>query len=251
MSYTPRTTQPSNDDLRWRSQSAGGYNNFPNVAVRWGTLNPYSGSVLANCTGYAQGRWMEIGKTNTPYAFSGNAGNWLNEAKAAGYETGTEPALGAIAVFSGHVCVVEDIPDDGIIITSESAYASYIFNYPVERTKENGWQRSGGHAGTFLGFIYHPNVEPIEPEYSINIYKGTASKYSAKAGEIVTITATVERGQHFQRWETKGITLDHPASRVTTFLMPANNVYITAIIKDYRSGAFLKANQVIKGGATI
>lgn len=180
MTYTPRTTQPSNDDLRWRSQTRGGYNNFPSVADRWPeAITPYTGSVLANCTGYCAGRWMELGNTNTPYAFSGNAKEWISEGKSAGYETGSEPKLGAVIVFgawsgssAGHVGIVEEISSDGsYILCSESNWTKEAsrgyFEYPVTRYRSTGWKRSGSTSGAAIGFVYHPGISPSpspEPE---------------------------------------------------------------------------------------
>lgn len=251
MTYTPRTTRPDNSDLRWRAQTAGGYNNFPDVSTRWGTLTPYAGSVLANCTGYAQGRWMEIGGTSTPYAFSGNAGDWLNEAKTAGYETGTEPREGAILVFSGHVCVVEEVDGD-TIHTSDSAFplgsSGFIFDY-VTRTRANGWQRAGGTAGTFLGFVYHPGIQP-EPEptrYPITVTNGTASKTEAEEGETITVAATIPRGYHLQRWEANGIALSSVRALSFSFTMPANAVDLTAVIAKNKT-RHGKALQWYRGG---
>ncbi len=251
MTYTPRTTQPDNGDLRYTRADYGGYctTNFS------GSPQPWTGSVLANCVGYVHGRWMEIGNTNTDYNLShGNAKEYYNYAD--GYERGQDPKLGAILCLgggaNGHVCVVEEIAEDGSWIkTSESNYGGPVFRYWT-RYKAYGWRPgdSSAYVGGFQGFIYHPDVspEPVIPEYNIYIYNGTASKTTAKEGETITITATVEKGKHFQRWATSGVTLDHPASKTTTFVMPANDVYLTAIVKENTTTVFKKGYQAYRGG---
>lgn len=246
MSYTPRTTQPNDDDLRFRSndglQGSNGYNNFPNVRARWGGLSPYLGSVLANCTGYCQGRWMELGNTNTPYAFHGNAGDWINEAIQAGYATGSEPQLGAIVVFAGwpsnsagHVAVVEEISGDGSYIKcSESNYGATIFEWPVYRYRDTGWKRRGSSSGASIGFIYHPNITPVEPTYTLTVVNGSASSYSGKNGDTVTITANQPQGGLvFYKWiqSTTNGTIENPNIINTKFTFGSGNNTLTAIYK--------------------
>ena len=249
MSYTPRTTQPSDDDLRFRSndglQGSNGYNNFPNVRARWGGLSPYLGSVLANCTGYCQGRWMELGNTNTPYAFHGNAGDWINEARQAGYQIGSEPQLGAIVVFAGwssnragHVAVVEEISDDGSYIKcSESNYGSTIFEWPVYRYRETGWKRRGSSSGASIGFVYHPNITPAPPappKYNLTVVNGRADLYVEEAGTVTNIYADPPSGGlTFYKWiaSTTNGTIANPNIMNTTFTFGNGDNTITALYR--------------------
>lgn len=250
MSYTPRTTQPSNDDLRFRSNDglagSNGYNNFPNVRARWGGLSPYLGSVLANCTGYCQGRWMELGNTNTPYAFHGNAGDWINEARQAGYQTGSEPQLGAIVVFAGwstnragHVAIVEEIADDGSYIKcSESNYGSTIFEWPVYRYRETGWKRRGSSSGPSIGFVYHPNITPptppAPPKYNLTVVNGRADLYVEEAGTVTNIYADQPKGGLvFYKWvaSTTNGTIANPNIMNTTFTFGNGDNKITALYR--------------------
>lgn len=75
-------------------------------------------SIYHNCTWYAYGRFNEIaGKTNRLPA--GDAGTW--------YDTytglkGSTPKVGAIAVYSTHVGIVEKIFNNGDILLSNSAF---------------------------------------------------------------------------------------------------------------------------------
>lgn len=158
MTYTPRTSAPTSGDLRWTKTTYGGYNQ-----CIIGSPTAWSGSVLANCTGYVHGRWMEIGNTNTEYNLSfGNAKEYYSHDD--GYERGSEPKLGAILCLggglSGHVAIVEEILSDGNIMCSESNWGGPTFRY-VQRDRATGWKMHGGSTvGDFQGFIYHPSISP-------------------------------------------------------------------------------------------
>lgn len=80
-----------------------------------------------------------------------------------------------------------------------------------------------------------PPVTPEEPptqpqEYQITVNGGTADASSAAAGQVVTITAQEPEGQAFVRWNTasEGVVLENAQSPKTTFVMPENDVTITA-----------------------
>ena len=80
-----------------------------------------------------------------------------------------------------------------------------------------------------------PPVTPEEPptqpqEYQITVNGGTADASSAAAGQVVTITAQEPEGQTFVRWNTasEGVVLENAQSPKTTFVMPENDVTITA-----------------------
>lgn len=258
MTYTPRTSAPENGDLRWTRSDYGGYctTNFSGSPQSW------AGSVLANCTGYVHGRWMEIGGTTVDYALShGNAKEYYTNT-GDGFERGQDPKLGAILCLSGsnksgsagHVCVVEEIASDGTWIkTSESNWGGPEFRYWT-RYKAYGWRpaNSDVYVGGFQGFIYHPNVEPEDPEYAINIYNGIASKTKAKAGETITIEAILLKGEKFVRWSYNGVTLLYPYRKKTSFVMPSNDVFLTAIKKKKTSICVLNGTrQPLKNGTII
>lgn len=146
--FVPRLTIPSNTDLHWIKTTYGGYNHCILGSPSYGT-----GSVLANCTGYAWGRFLEECNLTNCHLSTGNAGNWYGHTSD-GYQRGSLPKLGAIACWSGgsagHVAVVEEITAS-YIKCSESGWnwSDYfrITNYPVNMN------RSGF---TFQGFIYTP-----------------------------------------------------------------------------------------------
>ena len=95
--------------------------------------------IKGNCTWYAWGRaWELTGKKPTEAGFTGDACEWWNaNKKSRKYEYGSEPRVGAIAVWksslpnsdgSGHVAVVEKIENNKIYI-SESMWHGVTFKY--------------------------------------------------------------------------------------------------------------------------
>ena len=131
----------------------------------WYSRNPFylAGYGLPNCTCYAWGRFWEIADidrdySNRPTLSTGNAEDWFGYT-GDGYERGNEPRLGAIICFAdgpfsgdGHVAVVEQINDDGSIVTSNSAYGGEYFYtqtlHPPYYLPASGY--------VFQGFIYNP-----------------------------------------------------------------------------------------------
>ena len=77
------------------------------------------------------------------------------------------------------------------------------------------------------------NFTTVEPGYHINVINGTSDKDEAIAGETVNITAnTAPLWQEFDRWVTNDVvTFADVNSSVTSFVMPANDVTVTATYK--------------------
>lgn len=113
--------------------------------------------VLANCVGYAAGRFNEIiGQGGFIYwQYAPDPDQWIARAQTEGLRTGSEPQLGAVAVWTHHVAVVEQINADGSITTSESGYGCANPFWISHRSRGGG---SWGGEG-FLGFIYQPKEE--------------------------------------------------------------------------------------------
>lgn len=65
------------------------------------------------CTWYAKERRPDLPN------MLGNGGQWVANAAARGYSTGSTPRPGAIAEMPGHVAVVESVNGDGTIVISE------------------------------------------------------------------------------------------------------------------------------------
>lgn len=95
--------------------------------------------ITGNCTWYAWGRaWEMTGKKPDDAGFIGNGYEWWDANKKSGkYQYGSEPRVGAIAVWksslpgsdgSGHVAIVEKI-ESGKTYISESTWHGIPFSY--------------------------------------------------------------------------------------------------------------------------
>ncbi len=195
MTYTTRTTRPANGDKRWTKYAPkDGYYGYNNQI--YGSPSAWAGSVLANCTGYVHGRWMELGDTTTEYNLSNGHANsyWGHDD---GYARGQTPQLGAVLCMgggsNGHVAIVEEILDNGDIMCSESNWGSSIFEY-VRRYKSLGYRRSSSSAsiGGFQGFIYHPSISPTPPTPPKPPYAGGINLLM-----LITQQNKRKRGKHY------------------------------------------------------
>lgn len=167
--FTKRTSKPTKDNKSYIRKVSGGWNScIP------GYPTDKDCDVLANCVGYANGRFNEIITELTGYqgnkynTLNCNAESFIEKAKKAGLEIGQIPKPGAIVVWAkgivgnaddgaGHVAIVEEVLDDNTIYTSESSYGISAF-YNAKRSNSNG--RWGiGSKYTFRGFIYNPAVK--------------------------------------------------------------------------------------------
>lgn len=229
MSYTPRTSAPGSGDPYWTNTTYGGYNE-----QILGRPSAWSGSVLANCTGYVHGRWMELGGVTSEYDLSsGNANTYWGHAD--GYARGQEPRLGAVLCLGGggygHVAIVEEIFDNGDIMVSESNYDRAVFEY-VRRYKSTGYMRSGGSVGGFQGFIYHPGISTPEPAYTLTVVNGHADSYAGHNTNRVSIYADIPEGYVFNRWQINGAgSIDNILQPVAVFQFGAGDCTITATFK--------------------
>lgn len=136
----------------------------------WYSQNPFyqSGYGLPNCTCYAWGRFWEISDPsgtgeNRPTLPTGDAGTWYPN--VTGYTKSQTPQLGAVICWShktgaGHVAIVEQINDDGSIVTSNSNYSGTFF-YTMTLYKENGYNINENYS--FQGFILNPYITSITP----------------------------------------------------------------------------------------
>lgn len=85
-----RRTKPRKGNLYYTKTINGGYNQ-----ARTGKPLDRECNVLANCVGYANGRFAEIiGKPFIEYQFTKNAENFIEDAIRYGLEISEEPTLG-------------------------------------------------------------------------------------------------------------------------------------------------------------
>lgn len=160
--FKPRTTKPEAGNKYYITKAKGGYSD----AIVGKPTDPDC-NVLANCVGYAYGRFNEIGGYGyCKYLRPTNAENFIQYAN--GLEVGQTPKLGACMVWrkgatlngsdgAGHVAIVEKVLSNSTVVTSESGYNSKKPFWTQTRNKGNGnWGAGSGY--TFLGFIYNPAV---------------------------------------------------------------------------------------------
>ena len=161
-----RTTKPSGNK-NFITTGAGGWN----TCIQ-GYPTDSGANVLANCVGYASGRFNEIinearGTTGCTYKYLNcNAENFIERAQSAGLKTGSTPRVGAIGCAmkgstlnggdgAGHVWIVEKVNSATSTYTSESGYGGTAF-WNQTRSNSNGrWGLGSGY--TFRAYIYLPD----------------------------------------------------------------------------------------------
>jgi hypothetical protein len=129
-------------------------------------------NVLANCVGYASGRFNEIinearGTTGCTYKYLNcNAENFIERAQSAGLKTGSTPRVGAIGCAmkgstlnggdgAGHVWIVEKVNSSTSTYTSESGYGGSAFWNQTRSNSNDRWGLGSGY--TFRAYIYLPD----------------------------------------------------------------------------------------------
>lgn len=158
-----RTKKPEAGNKFYNTKSNGGYS----TCIQ-GKPTDKGCNVLANCVGYACGRFNEIiGEMKYP-SLNCNAENFIERAKNTyGLEVGQEPKVGAIMCWqhgtlsgsdgAGHVAIVEKVISDTEVYTSESSYGGKAF---FNATRKKGTGKWGISNYTFRGFIYNPAIKP-------------------------------------------------------------------------------------------
>lgn len=167
--FNMRTSKPGAGNKFFITRSAGGYSQ-----CIVGSPTDAQCNVLANCVGYACGRFNEIiGEMKYP-TLNCNAENFIERAIAAGLSIANKPSLGGIMVWqkgatlgysdgAGHVAVVERIDGENQIYTSESGYGSSAFWNSTRNNSNGRWGLGSGY--TFRGCIVNPVIgyKPYEP----------------------------------------------------------------------------------------
>lgn len=159
-----RTTKPSNNKF-YQTKSKGGYS----TCIK-GSPTDASCDVLANCVGYACGRFNEIiGSMKYP-SLNCNAENFIERAKNTyGLTVVPYPTLGGIMVWAkgtlassdgaGHVAIVERIDSANQIYTSESGYGGSAFWNSIRKNDNGRWGLGSGYS--FRGCIVNPAIGDV------------------------------------------------------------------------------------------
>ena len=203
--FVPRLTPPLTTDPNWKYWIS--------------PINHFTGLyALPNCTCYAYGRFAELlgGKPSSAFGWYNPPAWWTAKD---GYERGTTPRLGAVAIYrqkarhdEGHAAVVEMILSDGSLVYSNSGFVSdrpedkNKTYYGVKSPENERWfytygnydsPYSFGHtkilakddffygntANEFMGFIYNPNV-PANAHLIINAGSTFAAEANKHIGDV-------------------------------------------------------------------
>ena len=160
-----RTTKPGAGNKFYITTSKGGYS----TCIQ-GSPTDSQCNVLANCVGYACGRFNEIiGSMKYP-SLNCNAENFVSRAKSIGLKVVSYPTLGGIMVWqkgstlsgndgAGHVAIVERIDSANQIYTSESGYGSSAFWNSIRNNSNGRWGLGSGY--TFIGCIVNPAIGDV------------------------------------------------------------------------------------------
>lgn len=177
MAFVPRLSRPTAGNKYYIRKASGGFSN----AIK-GKPTDSQCDVLANCVGYAYGRFNEIGGHGAcKYLAPVNAENFIQYKGSC--EVGQIPKVGACMVWrkgatlsgsdgAGHVAIVEKVISDTEVVTSESGYGSKAF-WTQTRKKGSSGRWGAGSAYTFLGFIYNPAVSEEDNEAARETEKKT------------------------------------------------------------------------------
>ena len=176
--FTMRTSLPEKGNKFYNTKASGGYSYCIVGKPTCDGLN-----VLANCVGYACGRFNEIiGHMEYPY-LNCNAEDFIVRGKSLGLKVSNEPTLGGIMVWegkgslAGHVAIVEKIIDENTIYTSESGYNSAYF-WNSTRKKGNGnW--GSGSSYKYIGCLINPSVKELKSldEIAKDVIEGKYGNY--------------------------------------------------------------------------
>lgn len=208
--FEPRKTRPLAGNKYYNTIGNGGYSHAIKGNVN-GTGKPDSGcDVLANCVGYAYGRFNEIGKYGyCKYLTPTNAENFIENRGSLTH--GQTPALGACMVWrkgatlsgsdgAGHVAIVEEIISPTQIVTSESGWGSNVFWTQTRNKGSDGnWGMSSSYH--FRGFIYNPAVDGGTvvgsqlTDSKLNKFISVAMSHVGEDGTWSWKNAPLDRGQ--------------------------------------------------------
>ena len=191
--FSIRTYKPRGNK-NYITTGAGGWN----TCIKGYPMDA-NANVLANCVGYASGRFNEIinearGTTGCTYkGLNCNAEWFIERAKEAGLKTGSTPKVGAIMCWqkgsvdggqdgAGHVAIVERVNSDGSVYTSESGYGSTAFWNQTRNNSNGRWGCGNGYK--LRAFIYLPDDVQKIVDGAINPPKPEEDKSNGYTGKF-------------------------------------------------------------------
>ena len=183
--FTMRTSLPEKGNKFYNTKSQGGYSYCIVGKPTCDGLN-----VLANCVGYACGRFNEIiGKMDYPY-LNCNAEDFIVRGRSLGLKVSDKPTLGGIMVWegkgslAGHVAVVEKIIDENTIYTSESGYESAYFWNSTRKNDNKNW--GAGSSYRYLGCLVNPSVKELKSvdEIAKDVIEGKYGNYPERKEKL-------------------------------------------------------------------
>ena len=195
-----RTTKPESGNKFYNTISNGGYSR-----CIVGKPTDKDCNVLANCVGYACGRFNEIiGDMKYPY-LTCNAENFIERAKQYGLQVSDKPVVGGIMVWqkgttlsgndgAGHVAIVEKIIDNNTIYTSESGYECSAFWNSTRKNSNGRWGM--GSTYSFRGCIINPYVKPDEEKQENELDNDILNKKDTPSVDILTMVKQTIRGDY-------------------------------------------------------
>ncbi len=166
--FTIRTSVPKAGNKCYNTKSNGGWS----ICII-GKPTDKGCNVLANCVGYACGRFNEIYNEITKYngmkypKLNCNAKDFIVRGKQIGLKVSNIPTVGGIMVWNdnaaGHVAVVEKINKYDAngkptsIFLSESGYNSSFFWNSTRDNKNGRW--GAGSKYKFIGCLINPSIK--------------------------------------------------------------------------------------------
>lgn len=183
--FTMRTSLPEKGNKFYNTKNSGGYSYCIVGKPTCDGLN-----VLANCVGYACGRFNEIiGYMEYPY-LNCNAEDFIVRGKSLGLKVSDKPTLGGIMVWegkgslAGHVAVVEKIIDENTVYTSESGYESAYFWNSTRKRGSGNW--GAGSSYKYIGCLINPSVNELKPldEIARDVIEGKYGNYPERKEKL-------------------------------------------------------------------
>jgi hypothetical protein len=153
----------------------------------------------------------------------------------------------AITVENGTADTYEAIAGTTITVTADVAPDGSVFSKWVSDADELVFADETEATTTFVMLAQNVTVTATYvPLYTITVENGTADLNEAIEGATVTITAgAAPEGQLFLKWESDDVTFDSETSETTTFVMPAQDVTVTATYDLIQSIPYLKESNVL------